>query len=219
LYLLPFDVQRFSKARFEAEGILCPPSIAHSVPKRQAEFFHGRMAARYALAHFGQAGATVGTGQSREPLWPEGIIGSISHNQRYAAAIALDARTHGAIGIDLETVIPAQMRDTLLATAVTPGELDYLLRLTSHLPLELLLTIVFSAKESFYKAAFPTVGRIFDFDAVALYSLDLVQRSFSFQVQEHLSAYLAPGTIHPGRYDMIEADIVCTSCNWPPFPG
>lgn len=215
LYLLPIDFHRFSPARFEAEEIACPPEIGRSVAKRQAEFFHGRLAARQALADFGLAGAQVGIGQSRQPVWPQGIIGSISHNGRYAAAVALPARAHGAIGIDLEAVIAPELRATLLDTAVAASELDLLLRLNTGLSPELLLTVVFSAKESFFKAAFPQVGRFFGFDAVALHAFDPVRRSFSLRVQESLSACLAPGTIHCGRFDMIDADTVCTSCHWP----
>lgn len=217
LYLFRIEAREFSQAGFYEGGLSCSPEIARSSPKRQAEHFYGRKAARRALADFGLAEVTVGTGTSRQPLWPKGIVGSISHNDVYAGAITLDARIHGAIGIDMETVMSKQVCDNICREVTTPRELDFLKQLDRNMSMEIMLTILFSAKESFFKAAFPTIGRFFGFHAVELCSLDLTQRTFCFRVLEDLSPYFSPGTIHRGRYDFVSTNVICTFCNWPPF--
>jgi 4'-phosphopantetheinyl transferase EntD len=216
LSLLTIDVDGYTDGLFDAYGIAMPPTIARSVAKRRAEYLHGRLAARHALARFGLAHVQVGIGDQRQPLWPEGIIGSISHNRRQAGALALDGRVHGAVGIDLEHLVPADMCDTLWQTVVTPCEQAYLRELSAVQPLESLLTVVFSAKESFFKAAFPMVRRYFDFDAIALTAFDIERRVLEFEVREYLCPQLVPGVTRSAHYDWIAADTVCTLCNWPP---
>ena len=212
--LLAIPANGFSDLKFEEHGIKLPSSIARSVLKRRAEFFYGRLATSYALAEFGLAQSTIEIGKSRQPLWPSGIIGSITHNERYAAAIALDQRRHRAIGIDLESIIPVGMQDALLSTVISPKELDYLRGLKTSLPLDFLLTLVFSAKESFFKASFPLVGRYFDFDAVALSVLEVGRGTLKLEIREYLCAELVPGDTRLVHYNMIDSTTILTSCEW-----
>ncbi len=212
---LDFDVELFAR-----HGIVAPPEIVRSVRKRQAEFFHGRLAARRALEPLGLGLelAQIGIGQSRQPLWPAGIIGSITHNGRYAAAVALDGARHvnsAGIGIDIETVVAASMQDVLLATAVSGTELDYLRGLATALDLNTLLSLVFSAKESFFKAAFNMVGRYFDFDAIVLVHMDTQQRLMRFRVEQTLCRELAGGAFHEVHFTLVDAETVLTSCHLP----
>ena len=211
LALLPFDAGAFDPRAFATHGIACPPAIARSVLTRQAAFFHGRMAARQALAPFGLDRWEIAIGPLREPVWPPGFAGSISHNDRYAAAVALPAAR--GIGIDLETVIEPGLCDVLVATAVNPAERLYLQALCGPASFAWLLTIVFSAKESFYKAAFPTARRFFDFSAVEVSALDVATGTIAFVVKEHLGGALQAGTRHDARFFMLDRQTVCTSCH------
>ncbi|MBL8507962.1 4'-phosphopantetheinyl transferase family protein [Chitinimonas sp. JJ19] len=209
--LVQFEPQQFDGMAFATHGIDCPPSIAASVRKRQAEFFFGRLAAAHALAAQGVDPAPIPIGPSREPLWPLGVVGSISHNDEYAAAMVLDGRRYGGVGIDIERTVSADMQPALLATAVSAAELRYLETLTSELPLATLLTIVFSAKESLFKGAFRQVGRFFDFDAAHLSCLDVQQGRLTLVLQETLSVYLGAGRACEISFDFIQPDTVFTS--------
>lgn len=204
----------FRAAAFHEHGIALPAAIAHSVPKRQAEYFFGRLAARAALARLDLAGGQIGTGPSRQPLWPAGVAGSISHAGGYAAAVALPARHHEAIGIDIEAVVGADMREALLNTAIGAPELAVLLQLNSANTLEFLVTVVFSAKESFFKAAFPTVGYYFDFSAVTLTAFDQARRTLTFRIDQALSPRLHAGARFCVYYDLLDAHTVITHCGW-----
>lgn len=215
VHLLALVPDGFSLQRFDEEGIALPENIARSVPARRMEYFYGRLAARNALAPLGLAHVQIGTGTMREPLWPDGVRGSISHNRRFAAAVALPAGDGRAVGLDLETVVGTASRATLISTAVSSAELAYLASLDAPYSFDCLLTLVFSAKESFFKAAFPEVGRYFDFDAVALREFDFGAGSMRFDVREALCAGLGPGASRLIHFVMIDADTVLTCCSWP----
>lgn len=214
LCLLRFQASDFDVNWFATHALPCPPSITASVRKRQAEYFHGRLAARQALARYGLAHREVGTGAQREPCWPAGIIGSISHNNHYAAAVALRDSEHGAIGIDIETVLDADGANAVARIAVDAGELEWLERQAGAASMELLLTIVFSAKESFYKAAFPAVGHMFDFSGVRVSGLDLADGMLELELRVNLCATLPAGMRRRVFVRMLDDHTVCTSCDW-----
>ena len=64
--------------------------LAKSGKKRQTEHLAGRIAAVHALREFGEKGVP-GIGERRQPLWPAGLYGSISHSGNTAVAIASTA--------------------------------------------------------------------------------------------------------------------------------
>lgn len=215
VHVLEFDIGRFVPGAFEASGIDCPPIVARSVHKRQAEFFFGRLAARHALSALGIAPVEIPIGPSREPQWPRNVIGSISHSQCLAAACA---ELHGhrrGMGIDIERVVAAEARDALLGTIVGPDEIAYLHELTDDAwSLEALLTIVFSAKESLFKGLFDTVGRYFDFSAARIVALDPEHGNVRFVLTETLCTDLAQGQHYDVGFDFIRVDTVLAHFVW-----
>jgi 4'-phosphopantetheinyl transferase EntD len=220
LHVIKFDRDSFTMQAYDSYQIACPPAITRSVMKRQAEFFFGRLAARYALDPFGLGQLEVPSGKFREPLWPPGIIGSISHNQRFAVAVVVDQSKNAGlgVGIDIESIVTPEMEEVLLDTVVSSGELDYLRSLTALLPLNVLLSLVFSAKESFFKASFNTVGRYFDFDAIELSHIDTKRQSIWFFIRKPLSCQLTVGALRQVYYMMIDDVTICTGCNLPNLP-
>jgi 4'-phosphopantetheinyl transferase EntD len=172
--LLEFEVSEFDPHAFAAAGIFCPPRIARSVHKRQAEFFFGRLAARDALAatEVRFAMLDVGIGTAREPLWPAGVIGSITHDHRYAAAAVKAAGYQRGIGIDIARVIGREALPSLWNTVIDAQEVRVLHAQGHGWSSAALLTLAFSAKESLYKAAYRAVGQIFDFDAARIVALE-----------------------------------------------
>lgn len=215
VHLVRFTLEQFAPAAFDAYGIACPPAIARSVKKRQAEFFFGRLAARLALEPHGMGHREVASGASREPVWPAAIAGSISHNQRYAAAVAMQRTRHLGIGIDIESIIPDELQGSLIGHVVSPTELDYLRNLDPSEDLGSLLTLVFSAKESFFKAAFHEVGHFFDFDAVRIEQICLDTRALTLVIQQSLSLRLAAGTAVTVFFCRIDHDNIFTICRIP----
>ena len=119
--------------------------LARTGKKRQTEHLAGRIAAVHALRAFGEK-SVPGIGKNRQPIWPEGLYGSISHCGN--TAIAIVART--PVGIDIEAVFSPQLADELASHIASEEELAVLR--ASELAFPLALTLAFSAKESLYKA-------------------------------------------------------------------
>ena len=94
-------------------------SIVNAVPRRHLEFATGRECARRAMAALGHARASMPRAQDRVPIWPDDLVGSITHTDLWAAA-AVARRDQGfvAIGIDLE---PADALPPELWTSVCTG--------------------------------------------------------------------------------------------------
>lgn len=128
-------------------------AVQGAVPARRREFAAGRACARRALAQLHVQDFPVLAGPRREPLWPPGVVGSITHTRGYCAAavarasdlrvLGIDAELVGAVGDDLEELVcSAQERRRGRAGGAGPAW----------------RTVVFSAKESVFKALYPSCG-------------------------------------------------------------
>jgi len=211
--LLEYSLEDFSVDAFRQAGLLLPPSISQSVPKRQAEYFHGRLAARTALRAAGAIDADVTTGAQREPVWPAGMTGSITHQGRYAGAAVMPASAVNGIGIDIEAPIPDDAREAVVKLAVTATELDAM-RSGGALPDPVLLALAFSGKESFYKALFYRVGRFFEFDAIELTGLDIGRGELHFVCQAALTPEWKQGSKGAIAFEFLPDGAVLTSFVW-----
>src|SRR5208283_6057556 len=70
--------------------------------RRVADFATGRRCARSALLKLGLTPESILVGPYREPVWPEGIVGSITHCPGFYAAALAHRRDLRSIGIDAE---------------------------------------------------------------------------------------------------------------------
>ena len=138
-------------------------AMANAAPGRQEQFAAGRACARAGLSVLGCPEEPLLVGEDRRPLWPSGVTGSISHTRGLGesgsneasfgvAVVVLDTALGGrGIGVDVERV--GRVREALFGRLFTGAELEDLRRL----PLDrraVHATVLFSAKEAFYKAQF-----------------------------------------------------------------
>ncbi|MDP9842386.1 4'-phosphopantetheinyl transferase family protein [Streptosporangium lutulentum] len=131
--------------------------VARAADRRRREFTTARYCARQAMARLGLPPVPILPGEHRAPGWPDGVVGSITHCDGYrAAAVSLEALT---VGIDAEPHEP--LPDGVLGVVALPEEREELARLGDQVHWERLL---FSAKESVYKAWFPLAGRWLGFE-------------------------------------------------------
>jgi 4'-phosphopantetheinyl transferase EntD len=159
--LLPAGVAWAERYDDEVPGELYPveeAAIARAVGKRRREFITGRWCARQALAGLGVAPVAIPRGDRGAPAWPPGIVGALTHCAGYRAAIVAPATAYMSVGLDAEPDEP--LPDGVLDTISLPGERERLTRLAAGPSWERLL---FSAKESVYKAWFPLARRWLDF--------------------------------------------------------
>jgi 4'-phosphopantetheinyl transferase EntD len=149
----PLDVMLFPEE--EAQ-------VAKAVDKRRREFATARGCARSALAALGFSPAPIMTGERGAPQWPAGVVGSITHCAGYRAAAVARAGEVLTIGVDAEPndVLPAGVLDAVSL----PGERARLRHLAATAPGTCWDRLLFSAKESVYKAWFPLTRRWLGFE-------------------------------------------------------
>lgn len=117
-------------------------------PNRRGEFAAGRMAARLALAELGVRGHDLVVAPDRRPVWPSDIVGSITHTEGFCAAAVAKRQNHLGVGIDAERLdrpIVGQVRDSICHRSELDAATDE--PHAAH--------VIFSAKESFFKAYYP----------------------------------------------------------------
>jgi 4'-phosphopantetheinyl transferase EntD len=158
-------------------------------PKRQKEFLLGRCAAHIALRRCGAAAFDpILPKKGREPGWPSGFVGSITHCGDWAVAAVSRRQGIRSIGIDLEDsqAIPV---DEIIGTVCTAAERSWVL---DGGYAERKLAAVFSAKETVYKALFPICETFFDFHAVELFWRP-ESHAFWGTVRRGLTSHFPPG--------------------------
>jgi 4'-phosphopantetheinyl transferase EntD len=138
--------------------------VGRAVPKRVQEFAAGRLCARRALAEFGIVDFPIRVAEDRQPIWPDAFVGSITHTEGYGAAVVAERRRIRALGLDSEIV--GQVKVPLWATICTMSEIAWL-RSLSPSEQAAAATLIFSAKEAFYKCQYPLTRERLNFlDAV-----------------------------------------------------
>jgi 4'-phosphopantetheinyl transferase EntD len=139
--------------------------VERAVTKRKLEFAKGRECARRALERLGVRNFPVLSGPQREPLWPRGIVGSISHTAGLCAAAVCQERAYPGLGIDVEPAEP--ITADVAARICQESELSGLLGLPDFEKL-VIARLVFSAKEAVYKCQFPLSRAFVGFEEVEL---------------------------------------------------
>ena len=126
--------------------------LGRAVPKRVQEFTAGRLCARRVLAEFGVRGFPVRAAEDRQPVWPARLIGSITHTDGFCAAVAADKTQVAAIGMDTE--LAGGVKTELWPGICTRSEIGWLQSLPQSQQAAA-ATLIFTAKESFYKCQYP----------------------------------------------------------------
>ncbi|MEM9853935.1 MAG: 4'-phosphopantetheinyl transferase superfamily protein [Pseudomonadota bacterium] len=178
--------------------------VARAQPKRRAEFFAGRQAARLALGDLGVDPIALPVGHRRMPLWPKGIVGAITHAGGFAAAITARSGYHG-IGIDLERngrVRPDLARFISSANERLKGPSDPGIKEGDACP----LTLRFAGKEAGFKAYFPSTGHFLGFSGASCHAVSHDRFLITIEAQE------APGVAGrreiEGRYALLGAHLM-----------
>ncbi|MEU6576574.1 4'-phosphopantetheinyl transferase superfamily protein [Streptomyces sp. NPDC046805] len=135
--------------------------MARAVPKRRREFSAVRACARRAMEKLGVAPQPIVPGESGAPRWPAGLVGSMTHCDGYCAAALARATDLASLGIDAEPDGP--LPPDVGSYVFLPTESARLRRLAEEHPAVHWDRLLFSAKESVYKAWFPLTGKWLDF--------------------------------------------------------
>ncbi|MEJ6474945.1 4'-phosphopantetheinyl transferase family protein [Pseudoalteromonas piscicida] len=208
-HCIQFDPDSYTDQSFDQHNILLPTSLEKAVAKRRAEFLAGRVCANACLTPLGHGGFPVLNGSDRAPIWPTHTIASITHTRGIAAAIATSDRMIKGLGIDIERDMKPKQEVELQRQILHSDEVNIFNQFakTVHCP----LTVIFSAKESIYKALYGTVNRFFGFDAVKLSHFD--DQVLSFTLMETLHEQLVAGQVIQVFYQC-KMGLVLTECEY-----
>jgi enterobactin synthetase component D / holo-[acyl-carrier protein] synthase len=176
--ILPHGVVAVEAREDDPAVVLFPAeeaAVGRPVEKRRREFTTARACARQALAQLGLAPVPIVNGPKGEPLWPPGVVGSVTHCEGYRGVALAHASAIATIGIDAEPhlALPEGVLDTI-ADEQEQRALRELHREHQGMHWDRLL---FSAKESVYKAWFPLTQRWLGFEDAQL-SIDPASGTF-----------------------------------------
>ncbi len=165
-----------------------PAQLHQAVSKRQREYRAGRLCANAALHAAGYPRAFYPEmGEDRLPAWPAGWLGSISHSGEFAVAVAAPESACTILGIDIQQRVTLATLLEIQALIAQPHELARFYATDSGTR----LLLIFSGKESLYKALYPQVRQIQDFDAAEL--IHVGADGLEFRLTRHWSAQWRTG--------------------------
>jgi len=178
--------------------------LANTAIARRNEFISGRRCARMALAHIGQASCALPADPDGLPVWPSATMGSITHSRGLCCAVAASADKMLYLGIDLEktTRLSARAMERVVHPLEVRGVGDDLA----------LASLLFSAKEAYFKAQFPVWRAQPKFKDIALQIEADTQQLSVLEISTNLPAQLRDVTLRlKFRYKFVR-DYVVTLC-------
>jgi 4'-phosphopantetheinyl transferase EntD len=154
-------------------------SISHCAEKRIQDFTRGRACAHRVLSELGIPDFSLLAGAKREPIWPAGITGSITHTAGFAAAVAAPRSEIASVGLDCEII--ESVDEELWSRICTPTEQARLARVPAA-ERGRQAALIFAAKEAFYKCQFPVSRQWVGFEDVDIEPTDWPAVSGSFRI-------------------------------------
>jgi 4'-phosphopantetheinyl transferase EntD len=170
--------------------------LSRAIPRRRREFAAGRLCAKKALSRLGLNQMELPIGANRAPVWPTGIVGTISHTDSACIAAVSWRGAVRSIGADVEPNEPLE-RD-LYGVILTDEELTWL-EAQPAFSRGRLARLIFSAKESFYKLQYPLTYRFLDFHDVEVKPA-VTSDQFSATLLSDAGKGFARGAVFHGRF-------------------
>ena len=168
-------------------------ALPRATEKRTREFAAGRAAARLSLRELGAPALAIPMGADRAPVWPPGLLGSITHTDTACLAATAWEGEFRLLGLDMEPDTPLDA--DLLETVCTPAERAWLATQdeAGHWA-----KLIFSAKEAAYKAQHRLSHALIGFDALEL-RIDAPGQSFVATFQSDVPPFVRGEALH-GRF-------------------
>lgn len=186
-----FDPQKYHDVLAVEWGIPLPARLQQAVTKRRAEYLASRLLVRSVMTELGIADFILTNASDRSPCWPAGVQASLSHSAGVVVVAA--TRQRCAVGVDVEQLMSettAQETAELLMNAQEQQLLQ-----TLPVSFSTAATLLFSLKESLYKALWPQLHQPMDFLDAALVSVDFAQQRATLQLAQDFGGCFAMGTL------------------------
>jgi 4'-phosphopantetheinyl transferase EntD len=178
--------------------------VARAVEKRRLEFALGRTCARRALSALGIAPQPLIANPDRSVRWPDEAWGSITHSEGFYAAVAALRTDLRGIGIDAEQ--RGRVQEKLWSHVASEREIAWFRAAGSERAAAERATLLFSAKEAFYKAQYCVSATFVGFHEVEV-DFDTAG-GFVVTVMSDIADYFARGLRFAGRYAELADHVV-----------
>lgn len=154
------------------------------------------------MRRLGLAGEVeLSAGLNYAPLWPSGIVGSITHTMTFASAAVARTRDLRSVGIDSETLLNTNLMHGIGNAVLCNNEWG-LCACGLSIGQEAFVTLIFSAKESIFKCLFPVVNVFFEFSDAEVFGIDVRTGDFHYRLLKDLSPEFCIGYIGRGRFEL-----------------
>ena len=139
-----------------------PLKIAQARVKRKNEYLCGRVLAQAVLNHHFGLDQPITSMHEHLPIWPTHVLGSISHSQnKLIVALSNNANY---LGIDIEHWVTSEFARESAHLVLTASEFDsWKSKAAEFFDFARYVSLIFSVKESLYKAVYPTAKQYIDF--------------------------------------------------------
>ncbi len=173
--------------------------LGRAVPKRAREFAAGRACARRALAELGIENFPLKVAANRCPVWPVGVVGSITHTAGLCVSVV--GRQGRFLGLGVDSEIVGHVTQDLWPTICTTQEVGWLESLPAP-ERAAAVTLLFAAKEAVYKCQYPLAQEWLDFHDLVISPADWRSRDSTFSVGSTRALAVSGKTPVPlsGRY-------------------
>ncbi|WP_229644636.1 4'-phosphopantetheinyl transferase family protein [Vibrio parahaemolyticus] len=180
-------------------GLVLGNELKSATVKRKAEFLTGRHCAKTCYNLLGvHSPIQPSIGEFKEPIWMQGYAGSISHCDSMAVAVVTQ-NDKQSVGIDIEKWLDANQSNRIKKVVCSAKEL----RLSSYFSSESqFVTIAFSAKESLYKALYPSLKRFLNFNCCEILSVNLESNYMLIVLTDELSYQMTRGRVFRVNYSL-----------------
>ncbi len=170
-FSLNCNSSELSREIFTELGLVLPTALEKAILKRQLDYLAGRYCVRRIYeARDLQHLPLPHLAEDRSPEWPEGWVGSITHTRGWASAVLAAKPSIEAVGCDLEYLIEGRSPGLPTQICCDVEELRQVAQVFADNE-QIALTLIFSAKESLFKALYPQVKRFFGFHAARVHPL------------------------------------------------
>ncbi|MDV8000419.1 4'-phosphopantetheinyl transferase [Rhodococcus sp. IEGM 1408] len=131
--------------------------IGGAVVKRRVEFAAARACAREAMTRLGVPTGPIIRGGRGMPVWPAGVVGTLTHTDGLRAAALAPADRVRSLGLDVEPHGP--LTEGVLDAVSLPEEAAWVRAARGEVGTVHWDRLLFTAKEATYKAWFPLTRR------------------------------------------------------------
>ena len=171
---------------------------------RAREFATVRWCAGIALAGLGLERGVMTPGHCGSPRWPTGVVGSMSHCPGYRAACVTWASDE-VVGLGIDVEAGTRLSAEVVDTVATYDEQARMREMRGGA--DRWAKVLFSAKESVYKACYPITDEVWDYRDVEL----TIRGTGEFTARTDLDNDVRYShTVIDGRWS-VSSDIVFTS--------